>query len=409
MKSKKNYSCTLLKLERIKQNRGQKEVCHGICVPSYLSKIENNQVSPDPDILKQLFMKLGIDFYYDEDFINDKSQLIEEYFRQVFYGLEKNAYNRLKVDEDKLSYSPLAIDWLLVEAFEEGGQLFGEKNQLLEQLSCCLEMMNSRQLALYYLALPLEKGKESITTDLYLEAYYTLRNSSSLMNVMQAYFVLGQYDKVHQYSDTCISLALEEGNTLALASTYRLIGDVYAALSIEELMLPLYRRAINLLQNTNWKDRLDMIYYNMGATFISSQKYVLALEYLNKVNWQESFLLDHKKALALIRSGKIDAATKYLNNMEAWIQKEANADADVKIEELMLQEALYECQEDFLQNQEYLKLLEKLMEELKKHRHRGYLLFYKDIAKEAYCIHRRYKKALELEDLVSYKDKKAPF
>ena len=40
---------TLLKLERTKQNKGQKEVCYGICVPSYLSKIEHGSVTPDEE------------------------------------------------------------------------------------------------------------------------------------------------------------------------------------------------------------------------------------------------------------------------------------------------------------------------------------------------------------------------
>ena len=45
---------TILKLERLKQGKGQKEICYGICVPSYLSKIEHGTVSADEEILSKL-------------------------------------------------------------------------------------------------------------------------------------------------------------------------------------------------------------------------------------------------------------------------------------------------------------------------------------------------------------------
>ena len=50
----------LLKMERLKQGKGQKEVCYGICVPSYLSKIEHAAVCPEREILAALFDRLDI-------------------------------------------------------------------------------------------------------------------------------------------------------------------------------------------------------------------------------------------------------------------------------------------------------------------------------------------------------------
>ena len=56
----------LLRLERLRQNKGQKEVCYGICVPSYLSKIEHGTVNPDDTIVKQLFAKMNITYCCNE-------------------------------------------------------------------------------------------------------------------------------------------------------------------------------------------------------------------------------------------------------------------------------------------------------------------------------------------------------
>lgn len=68
---------------------------------------------------------------------------------------------------------------------------------------------------------------------------------------------MGEYDKVNEYAEQCISLALEEGNTWNLARCYELQGGVYASLNIESLMEPYYIRCIHLLQNTLWKEYLS--------------------------------------------------------------------------------------------------------------------------------------------------------
>ena len=58
---KKNYlPGLLLRMERIRQNKTQKEVCFGLCVVSYLSKIENGTAEADPELQQQLFARLGI-------------------------------------------------------------------------------------------------------------------------------------------------------------------------------------------------------------------------------------------------------------------------------------------------------------------------------------------------------------
>jgi HTH-type transcriptional regulator, quorum sensing regulator NprR len=387
-----DYSCTLLKLERIKQNKGQKEVCYGICVPSYLSKIERNHVMPDPSILRQLFLRLGIEFYCEDDFVSANQGRIKKYLEQLEYGLNRSAFAELQSVEQKLTYSPLAIDWLLVQFIESN---MTEIQKPSRELSECIDIMTDKQLAYYNMFLPMEKGKEDKIITLYLQAFNTLYNSYSLSNLMLGYWLNGQYDKVHEYSEKCIALALEEGNTHNLAQCYGLIGDVYACLNVEDLMMPYYKRTIHLLQNTYWNNQLGGIYYNIGATYLSNKKYDLALEYFEMVDWTDSFLLDHKKALTRIRSGNTLGAEKYIEQMMSWVQKQEQSDA-VQVEKLMLEETIFECEDDFLENPKFIILLEKLMDCLKKNRHKGYILFYQDILKEAYCKQRQYKKALEL-------------
>lgn len=76
--TKNKIAGALLRIERLRQNKGQKEVCYGICVPSYLSKIEHGTVNPDEEIVKQLFSKMNITYYSDEVILNELKVKIEQ-------------------------------------------------------------------------------------------------------------------------------------------------------------------------------------------------------------------------------------------------------------------------------------------------------------------------------------------
>jgi len=388
MKSKDPYAGMLLKLERIKQNKGQKEICFGICVPSYLSKIERNLVQADETILQELFERLNIRYCFEEKLITQANNLINEFFKNQFYGLDnEKIFRELKKLSASLNYSPLAIDWLLVQGFEKNKNVL----HLLSQLE---DVMSSHQLALYYIIQPLYSKNANKMLNLYKKAHSILENSYSLLYVIGAYFLLGQYDKVNECANQCISIALEEGNTWTLAECFDMQGCVYAALNVEPLMLQFYKRCINLLQNTLWKEKLSGTYYNIGATYLQNGKYELAMQYLNKVTGSEcDFLLNHKKALVKIRSGHSEEAKEFLEIMKNWLLNKN----DVEVEKLMYEETLMEMNKNFLSNPHFISLLEKLMLSIKTDKHLGYYLFYRDLLKEAYCKQRKYKKALELK------------
>ncbi len=396
MRTKDVYCGTLLRLERLNRNLGQKEVCRGICVVSYLSKIENHQVQPDAAIINQLFNRLGISYCSDADFVRTRQNLIDAYFDQLFYGLERKAREALLSDDQQLSFSPLALDWLLVKAHE--GELAA-----FEQLKNCVDLMTAEQFARFCLIRLPDDEISAEKTERYQKAFRILNNSYSLGEVIRSYYVQGQYDKVHELAETCIALALEEGNTLNLALCYQLRGDAYACQNMDQMMLPYYRRAINLLQNTLWTEPLEFAWYNMGATYLTNGKYDLALSWLNKVSSQPSlgFLLPHKKALTYIRSGQIAKARPFLTAMGDWIALQQIEGCDVSVEQLMLRETEWETETGFLADPEFLALLEKLMILLKEKRHKGYRLFYRNILKETYCSQRKYKQALKLSEELS--------
>lgn len=84
----------ILRAERIRQGKGQKEVCYGICVVSYLSKIERGSAEPDMAILKQLFARLEINYETDSAFLTESRKQMDEFFTICNMGWKMKRYGK---------------------------------------------------------------------------------------------------------------------------------------------------------------------------------------------------------------------------------------------------------------------------------------------------------------------------
>lgn len=193
-----------------------------------------------------------------------------------------------------------------------------------------------------------------------------------------------------------VAAAVEEGNVYSLADYCFMNATAYACLNQESMTLTYYERCIRLLQNTGWQEILGNVYYNIGAMYISLEKYQLSLEYLDRAEKiQGPYLaLAHKRAIALIRSGRREEAQAALEQMAQLLQ---SAQDVTEADRLKCQEAYMECQEGHLESPAYLELLERLIQALKQDCHFGHLYFYRDRMLEACTRQRKYKRALEFE------------
>lgn len=385
----KKIQGALLRIERLQQGKGQKEVCFGICVPSYLSKIEHGAVCPDDVIVAQLFKKLGITYQCEEALLLKLQKKIEQYFHNKSYEFETGSiYEDLLQQEHTLRYSGLAIDWLLIQGLE-GNAVLAE----LQELEDC---MGQKQRAYYNILRFQSQPEKKEALDWCKEAVQILNDCFSYMQMIQGYYLQGDYVAIHQLEKRFTAIALEEGNTYYLADYYFMKGSAYACLNMESMMMECYQKSIHFLQNTDWKDKLGDHYYNIGATFINLQKYDEAITYLEKA--EECAMTYHKLALSYIRSGRVEQGREFLEKMKKEIEKNGHYH-DTEL--LRYQEACMECESDFLDKPEYLELLEKLIASIKKNYPFGHLYFYKDVVVEAYKRQRKYKKALDFEEKIS--------
>jgi transcriptional regulator with XRE-family HTH domain len=384
----------ILKNERIQSGRSQKDICYGICVPSYLSKIENGTVKPDENILAKLYKRLDIEYIGDSELYKNLEKKIQDFYFEMEYDLDREKlYLELCLYDKQISCSELAIDWLIIKGF------WGQ--DVYDVLSHLKNNMTPIQKA-YYQINDLDRYDDiSDKVRAYEEACNVINSSFSFNKLCELYIMTSEYSKIHQLENRIVSLALEEGNTKMLADYYATNGTAYACVDMEEMMLVNYMRAIHLLQNTEWVEMITDIYYNIGATYITLKKYDQALEYLlkpDKVQEVTCFLSNHKIAIAYIRNGEVDKATIFLERMKKYILNNSGKET---LEDLMYKEAVWECKKDFKLSRDYLSLLENLIKKIEKEGHFGYLFFYHEVITEAYISQRQYKKAYEFQQTIS--------
>lgn len=394
----------MLRIERLRQGKELKEVANRICSVSTLSKIERGKQKIDPQMLVDLYKELGITYENDENFIENMKFYINQYYYETIYQFEHESLIVLEAEGMKLSYSPLAIEWMIIKAMEDDESVF-------PILDCCIEFMDGELIGWYYLISRHEDIE--IVLEKRIKAQGILQNSLATLSLMWTYWSIGEYNMVNKLSTMSINFALNEGNTWALSQVYLILGGIYSCYNMEELMIGEYQKVINLLKNTNWKEALDAMYYNMGATYISLGNYKKAREYLMMSKMDEdSFSLYHKWAVLEIHVSNIEEANKWIHKMQGFVERYKNKyDSTESWDKFkqsyyneftqILEVTKLQAKENPEQREDYIPLLESLMDKFLKDGRYGFMNFHKDSLSNAYIKNRRYKDALELEMLFS--------
>ena len=390
----------LLRMERTRQGLMLKQVCQGVCVTSYLSKIEHGDAQPDPTMLSALFARLGVTYTSEEAELAPLRELLADWHDRYLYGLDtQEVFRRLMAQDTLLTYSPLCADWLIVRGLE------GEET--LAQLDALAACLSPRQRAWRDMLWASWHMKEPGSLALAQDAAAALGDSLSLLQVCRMAMQLGDYALIHRMESRVTTLALEEGNTFTLAAYYECKGSAYACLNQEDMMLSCYQRSLHLLRNTAWQEQRQSIYYNIGATLVSLRKYGEALRYLamaEEAGMDSLLSIRHKQALAMIRMGRAEDAQPILRDMKALLDAMPDATEGCR---LWYEEAVMECRPGFLEDPAYLALMEKLLAAVEREAHFGYVYFYRDVMVEACVRQRQYKRALAFEQSVSRRVRQA--
>ena len=400
----KNHVGFLIRNNRLKQNLSQESLSKGICVVSYLSKIENNKVEANIEIVQQIFLALGIEYQNTQDTKYDFA-LFKSYFETIFFGSDfETIVAEITAKGEVYAYSDLWCWYqlfLISEEHRQEHQFHDTDNpsQKLLELEHHLHIMDDEEKFWFYM------NKGFFGTDNYekITAFKKADECGSSYNSLYAlakiYANVGDYHESLIYCSRAYEKSCEDGNHVAMYHTSLLQGNCYAQLCKLDLMKKYYHRALklgaNYSNNINWA-----IHYNMGATLLQLGNYKESKHHLymseklgcDKKTDFNNFLVHHKIAILHYRIGQKDKGRIFC--------EKARIDAD-KTEQSVLFHKMVDMlyfweDESYLKNDLYMALVEELYFSIKRDLFYGLARFHQTYYIEALKYNRRYKEVVSL-------------
>ncbi|MCH4283845.1 MULTISPECIES: helix-turn-helix domain-containing protein [Bacillota] len=382
----------LIRYHRLKQNISQEGLCKGICVVSYLSKIEQGVVCASDEIIHQLFHALKLTYHDEADFLAQAKQTLYDYFEKHFMQ-EENIQEAKDIQKhrEELLCSPLCVETLLACAFmkfivHHFDSTAIEKEQ--QELTVFEPMMSDEQHFLYHYVCSIHPDFETRLMHLKKAGNYISCSPQRYM-LGYRYYEKGFHDEALEYMNQAYSLACEEGNVHVMMDAVLIIGNCYCNNYNEKLMCHYYRIADRIARSLKKQDIHYTIQYNLGSTYLQWKQYDKAKAYLLASLHNEIFdqiLTYQKLALVSFELNEHMEMKHYLEQADQLIDKEPSLSD--------MNDFVHCYCSNNIQEEHYLKLLEKLSSDTSFPY--GFQKFYALYLFEAYMKRRRYKDALAL-------------
>lgn len=394
----------IIKYNRIKQNMNQKTLSQGICVPSYLSRIENGDISPSDNVISIIFNKLGLTFNNSPEFIEKNRKAFDLFFHELHFNefdYTIKQFEEIKSKEQDFITSPLIIDYFLVKLARycstSNRDEFENANSLL--LST-FDLLSNNQKFIYNFYVGVDtlnisgdhnKGKEYIMNALsyketghcyfWLSYVYRIEN-----NPIKA------YDNIKKALDIYVA----EGNIISIMSSYEKIAEVYFMLNNYSDAIQYIDMALNIAHKLKNNYHIEHLNSLLAWSYYRLENYDKAMRYLNL----NSGLIDHRM---IIPDALIECLIYFnLNNRVSLKTSISKLKSDTSIEHLGsdLAKVLFDFFNFYLEHPDYIKnpiwegLLIYIIESTNKLVEVKKVFSY--LLKEFYIKNRRYKDALSI-------------
>jgi HTH-type transcriptional regulator, quorum sensing regulator NprR len=255
---------SIIKINRINQNMSQQALSEGICVPSYLSKIENGEVLPSLEMIRLIFQELCIEYNDDNDFVNEmKGQLILFFEELNLNGFitSKEIFKFLEQHEHQLIHSPLIIDYYIAKlAFYCGTNeqaLFLHAKKTIQHVEGLLSGLQKHRYY-FYEALNLFIKEKN-----FHRAKEKLMLAKEIMETGHLYYFLAimeyklsSYYGAVIYAEKALQFYLEEVNIINVSLTHQFQGLLVYQLGTKELYESYFEKAITYAQKIKRNDIL---------------------------------------------------------------------------------------------------------------------------------------------------------
>ena len=403
-KSNKKIIGSIIKLNRIAKNISQKELSKGICVPSYLSRIENGDLLPSEDMLSVIFTRLGLRFNDSEEFINNGKYQLDEFFERLNsneFDYTNTLFDVIESMESDYITSPLIIDYFLAKMARYCSTQEREKFEKSQSiLLSSFELLSSEQKFIYnfYTGVDIliysqdkSKGKQFIESAL---KYHETGHCYFWLSF--AYRMENNPIKAYHSIKKALDFYITDGNILSIMDSYEKIAEVYFMLDNYSDSIHYLEIALNIAKKMNNKYFIEHLNSIMAWVYYRLCDYDKSFKYMNK----NTGLVDHR---IVIPDSIIESLIYFnLNDKESLKNsiKKLKNDATLEHIDALMASKLYKFfniyinDEDYLKNQELEDLLLYIIDNI--HKLVELKKVFTSLLKDYYIYNRRYKDALIL-------------
>lgn len=403
-KDNKKIIGSIIKFNRLNQNISQKSLSKGICVASYLSRIESGDLIPSKEITSIIFNRLGLDFNHSEEFLKKGLDTLKVFFEKLNFNefdLTNKIFDELELQENSYITSPLVIDYFLAKLARYCSTPMREKFETSKNLlSSSFELLSPQQKFLYNFYVGVDTlnilEDKSVGKNLIEEALTFKENGHCYFWLSYAYRTENNPIKSYDCIKKALDLYVTEGNIISIMSCYEKIAEVHFMLNNYNDAISYLKISLNIAEKLNNKYFIEHLNSLISWAHYRLNDYSISLDYLNN----NSGLIDHRMIVpdsitesliyfSLEDKYSLKKSIEKLKNPQSLEHLDSNL-AD-KIYKLF---SLYICDDNYLKN----PMLENILIYIIDNSHKLVELkkVFTILLKEYYIYNRKYKDALFL-------------
>ncbi|MEH6939041.1 helix-turn-helix transcriptional regulator [Bacillus sp. JJ664] len=282
---------SIIKINRMNQNMSQQALSEGICVPSYLSKIENGEVVPSLEMIRLLFGELSIVYQDDVEFLQETRSQLELFFEELnLNGFVKSGeiFKQLEQNEEQLIHSPLIIDYYLAKLAFYCGRIeqnrYMSAKKTIQYVGGLLNHVQKHRfhfyeaINLYIIEKNLTRSKEEL-----ILAQQSMETGHLYYFLANVEYKLGSFYGAVIYAEKALHYYLEEVNIINVSLTHQFQGLLIYQLGTKDLYEGFFEKAINYAKKINRNDILlstEILY----AYILIKEKNSKATEQLKQIS-----------------------------------------------------------------------------------------------------------------------------
>lgn len=397
---------SIIRINRIKQQMSQKALSKGICVPSYLSRIENGDLLPSDDVISIIFNRLGLTFNDSSEFISEGKKAFDTFFHKLNFNefdYTMNMFAEIEKNESMYVTSPLIIDYYLAKlarycSTPDREEFEGAQNILISTF----DLLSPYQQFLYNFYVGIDmlnlSTNKSEGKDFIKKALSHKETGHCYFWLSYAYRVENNPIKAYDTIKRALDLYVSEGNIISIMDSYEKIAEVYFMLDNYIDAVHYLEMSLNVAEKLNNKHYIEHLNSMLAWSYYRINDFDKALTYLNL----NSNIIDHRMIIpdSVIKC-LISFSTNDKSNLKINIE-DLTCPSSVEHLGQELANILYKFFNFYINEDNYIKnhiweglliyiidSVHKLVE-LKK--------VFNSLLKEYYIVNRRYKDALFLDN-----------